>query len=72
MGLNFLIVFLAPLITKPAIFCFDDWKLNDLDIKGMGEYKSFNEFLEENTHLEAREIKSYNRKSKSFLIKSRE
>ena len=64
--------FLAPLITKPAIFCFDDWKLNDLDIKGMGEYKSFNEFLEENTHLEAREIKSYNRKSKSFLIKSRE
>lgn len=61
--------FLAPLITEPAIFCFDDWKLYDMDIKGTGEYKSFNEFLDKNTHLEAKEIKSYNRKSKSFLIK---
>ncbi len=61
--------FIAPLITEEAIFCFDDWKLNDLDLKEMGEYKSFNEFLEENTHLEAKEIESYNRKSKSFLIK---
>jgi hypothetical protein len=51
------------------IICLDDWKLNDLDIKGMGEYKSFNEFLEANTHLKAEEIKSYNRKSRSFLIK---
>lgn len=60
--------FLGPLLTKPAILCLDDWKLNDLDIKGMGEYKSFNEFLEKNTHLGAKEIKSYNRKSRSFLI----
>lgn len=60
--------FLAPLITAPAIFCLDDWKLYDMDIKGTGEYKSFNEFLEANTHLEAKEIKSYNRKSKSFLV----
>ena len=61
--------FLAPLITEPAIFCFDDWKLYDMDIKGTGEYKSFNEFLEANLHLEAKEIKSYNRKSRSFLVK---
>ncbi len=61
--------FIGPLLTEEAILCFDDWKLNDLDIKGIGEYKSFNEFLEKNTHLEAKEIKSYNRKSKSFLIK---
>jgi O-methyltransferase len=60
--------FIAPLIKQPLIICFDDWKLNDLDIKGMGEYKSFNEFLESNSHLRAEEIKSYNRKSKSFLI----
>ena len=60
--------FLAPLITEPAIICLDDWKLNDLDIKGMGEYKSFNEFLENNPHFKAKEIKSYNRKSRSFLI----
>lgn len=61
--------FLAPLITEPVILCFDDWKLNDLDIKGLGEYKSFNEFLEQNTHLVATEINSYNRKSKSFLVR---
>ncbi len=64
--------FIGPLLTEEAILCFDDWKLNDLDIKEMGEYRSFNEFLEKNTHLEAREIKSYNRKSKSFLVKPRE
>lgn len=61
--------FLCPLITEPAIFCFDDWKLNDLDIKGMGEYKSFNEFLESHPQFDAEEIKSYNRKSKSFLVR---
>lgn len=63
--------FLAPLITEPVIICLDDWKLNDLDIKEMGEYKSFNEFLESNTHLKAEEIKSYNRKSKTFLVRLR-
>jgi hypothetical protein len=63
--------FLAPLIKKPFIICLDDWKLNDLDILGLGEYKSFNEFLENNTHLKAKEIKSYNRKSKTFLIQVR-
>ena len=60
--------FIAPIITSPVIVCLDDWKLNDLDIKGMGKYKAFNEFLEENPHLEVRELKSYNRKSKSFLV----
>lgn len=60
--------FLAPLITEPVIFCFDDWKLYDMDIKETGEYKSFNEFLEWNPHLKAKEIQSYNRKSKAFLI----
>lgn len=61
--------FIGPLLTKPAILCFDDWKLNDLDVKEMGEYKAFNEFLENNKHLKAKSIKSYNRKSRSFLIK---
>lgn len=60
--------FITPLIKEPVIICLDDWKLNDLDVKGMGEYKSFNEFLETNPHLKAEEIKSYNRKSKSFLV----
>lgn len=61
--------FLKPLLKEDAILCFDDWKLYDLDIKGLGEYKAFNEFLESNTSFEAKEIKSYNRKSKSFLIR---
>lgn len=63
--------FIAPLIKSPAIICLDDWKLNDLDIKEMGEYKSFNEFLEANPQLKAEEIKSYNRKSRSFLVSPR-
>lgn len=60
--------FIGPLIKQPAILCFDDWKLNDLDIKEMGEYKSFNEFLDANPQFETKEIPSYNRKSRSFLI----
>jgi len=61
--------FLRPIIVEPMILCLDDWKLNDLDIKGMGEYKSFNEFIESSPNLQVEEIPSYNRKSKSFLIK---
>lgn len=60
--------FLAPLIKEPTIICLDDWKLYDLDIKGMGEYKSFNEFVEQNTHFKFTELSSYNRKSKTFLV----
>ncbi len=60
--------FIAALIKEPLIICFDDWKLNDLDVKGMGEYKSFNEFLETNKNIKTKEIKSYNRKSRSFLV----
>ncbi len=61
--------FVAPLIKRETIICLDDWKLNDLDIKGMGEYRAFNEFLEASAHLEANEIRSYNRESKSFLVR---
>lgn len=61
--------FIWPLLKWWEILCFDDWKLNNLDIKEMWEYKSFNEFLDNNPHIKAIEIKSYNRKSKSFLIK---
>ena len=60
--------FIGPLIKEPAILCFDDWKLNDLDIKGMGEYRSFNEFLESHQQHRVQELKSYNRKSKTFLL----
>jgi hypothetical protein len=63
--------FLAPLVVEPCIFCFDDWRLYDMDIKDTGEYRSFNEFLEKNTHIRAKKIKSYNRKSESFLVEPR-
>lgn len=59
---------IGPQLISPAIICLDDWKLFDLDIKGMGEYQSFNEFLENNSHIRARSIRSYNRKSRSFLL----
>lgn len=60
--------FICPLITEPVILCFDDWKLNDLDIKGMGEYQAFNEFLESNPNFNTKSLKSYNRKSRTFLV----
>ena len=60
--------FIAPLITNPCIICFDDWKLYDLDLKNDGEYRAFNEFLDTYKHIKARELKSYNRKSKTFLL----
>jgi hypothetical protein len=60
--------YIAPLVSAPVILCFDDWKLNDVDLMGEGEYRSFNEFLEENPHLIATEIESYNRKSRSFIV----
>lgn len=63
--------FLVPLIDSPMIISLDDWRLYDLDIKGEGEYKSFNEFLEANPHLDAKEIKTYKRNSRTFLVKPR-
>jgi len=66
---NAVLDFIGPLISDGTIICLDDWKLNNLDIKGMGEYKAFNEFLERNKHLSAKEIKSYNRKSRSFFVR---
>ncbi len=60
--------FLAPLIKSPTIISLDDWRLYDLDLKGEGEYRSFNEFLEANPHLVAKEIKTYKRNSRTFLV----
>jgi O-methyltransferase len=60
--------FVAPLIQDAVIICLDDWRLYDLDLKGLGEYKSFNEFLEMNTHLKAKEIGSYKRNARCFIV----
>ena len=63
--------FLTPLITQPTIIHLDDWRLYGLDLKGEGEYLSFNEFLEENPRLTAREIPSYKRNARSFVVQPR-
>lgn len=60
--------FVAPLIKKPMVICLDDWELNDLDLKDMGEYQAFNEFLEAHPRLHAREITSYKRDAKCFFV----
>lgn len=60
--------FIAPLIQKPAIICLDDWRLYNLDLKGMGEYKSFNEFLESNPHFKIKELPTYKRNARVFLV----
>lgn len=60
--------FIAPQINTPVILCFDDWKLNDVDLNEDGEYRAFNEMLEAHPELEARKIPSYNRKSQSFVV----
>lgn len=60
--------FLAPLIKKPVIISLDDWRLYDLDLKGEGEYRSFNEFLELNPNFHTEEIMTYKRNARSFLV----
>lgn len=63
--------FIAPILDSPSILIFDDWKLNELDLKGMGEYRAFKEFLRTQPDIRAKEVKSYNRKSKMFVVRRR-
>ncbi len=60
--------FIKPLIKDTVLICFDDWKLNDLDLYEMGESKAFKEFINQDVNYKTIEIKSYNRKSKCFLL----
>jgi len=60
--------FIGPLITQEVIICFDDWKLNNSDLAEDAEYKAFNEFLDTHKNIGAKEIKSYSRKSRAFII----
>ncbi len=55
-------------LSNISIVMFDDWKLNDLDIKNLGEYRAFGEFLRENPSFRARAMRGYNRKSKIFAL----
>jgi hypothetical protein len=61
--------FIYPLLDRTTAIIFDDWKLNDLDIKGMGEYRAFNEFVTRHQDLSIEALRGYNRKSKIFIVR---
>jgi O-methyltransferase len=61
--------FIYPCLADVSIIMFDDWRLNDLDLKCMGERRAYTEFLRENPTLLSRRVKSYNRKSNAFLLR---
>jgi hypothetical protein len=61
--------FSYPVLTGTSMIICDDWKLNDLDIKQMGEYRAFNEFLESHPDLSAKAHHGYNRKSMVFTVR---
>lgn len=60
--------FIGPLLSPHSIIFFDDWRLNNLDLRGMGEKRAFEIFLRENPTIHAQQIRSYNRKSNAFLL----
>lgn len=62
------LAFIEPALDDVAIIFFDDWKLNDLDLHGEGEYRAFKEFLSAG-RWSAKALKSYNRKSMTFLLR---
>lgn len=63
------LAFINPALASVAAIVFDDWKLNDLDIKGMGEFRAFNEFLLHHPDSSVEMLPGYNRKSKIFILR---
>jgi O-methyltransferase len=59
--------FIYPALDAKSAIIFDDWKLNDLDIKEMGEYRALNEFASRHRELSLRAYRGYNRKSKIII-----
>ena len=62
------LAFCADLITDEAIILFDDWGSGDLDKRGLGERKAFEEFLEDHPAFEIEELGGYNSRSKVFAL----
>jgi hypothetical protein len=61
--------FIYPALDTTSALIFDDWKLNDLDILGMGEFRAFNEFLDDHPDVQVTPMRGYSRKSKIFVLK---
>ena len=51
--------FCAELIKDKAVVIFDDWNSLNLAEQNMGEKKAFDEFLQENPHLQAEDFGTY-------------
>lgn len=64
------LAFIEPVLDDVSVVFFDDWKLNDLDLRGEGEYRAFMEFLSAG-RWKARALPSYNRKSMMFVLRRR-
>jgi hypothetical protein len=62
------LAFAGPLLTDPCVLIFDDWRLNDLDVLGMGEYRAFYEWVSQYPHVRCRGLSSYSRKSKMVIL----
>jgi O-methyltransferase len=56
--------FCKPLIKDTSIVIFDDW----IEKEGFGEYRAWNEFLQQNPHFKAIEFGSYKPTGKLFQI----
>ena len=46
--------FIGPLLSTNSVMFFDDWRLNDLDLRDMGAKRAFKIFLRENPNILAR------------------
>lgn len=62
--------FAGKFIQDQCVVFFDDWHSHDLDKKGLGEKRAFDEFLVGHPALMAEPLGSYNRYSEVFLLKS--
>jgi len=65
--------FCLPLIPARTIFFFDDWSINSLAERGLGERKAFEDWLSAHPELDAQEIPDlqYAAKARAFLVTRR-
>lgn len=63
--------FCAPLIDDQAVIFFDDWWPAMLGARNQGEKRAFDEFLQENPSLTAREMSSYHPEAAKVFLVSR-
>jgi hypothetical protein len=61
--------FLAGLLRDPAVLIFDDWTTHGMHLRKEGQSRAFEEFLEANPHIQAREIGGYPPNARVFLLR---